>query len=668
MNSFDAEDRLIKILKYGKYVIVVFVILVAFFVIRSCKSDYSDIEANMIEIAKQYIVTKNISVNDEIYLELANLSEVEGTELCSKASGVIVTNDAGTLKYKAYLQCPDYQSKIIDNKTKYITLNDSEIIILNKGEAFNDPMYVKNEEVEVEITGVVGSDIGIYTLKYDVYVGNKLKDTVIRKIIIAQNDKTQNISGIENAEVPTIILNGDKNIVLNVGEKYSEPGYTAIDYIDGKISRKVVVEGVPIDESKVGKYTILYKVSNSRGKSNVAVRIVEIVQKKATLDITISNSQNIGKNVDISLNIEGEGYKYTILPNGAKNALRSFTYSANENRIYEFAIYDIYNNKIIKEIEITNVDNIPPTGTCSAKVSDSKTEIEVIATDNKGVAEYSYIINGVSTPFKEESFYSNPSKSSTVAVDIKDISDNVSRISCKITIEDDNSLITDTPNDPGATLTQERFNNTNGRYLKYFLYVPSISKTEKVPLIVYLHGDGEKGDNLDITAKVSIPKYLNQGIDFKAVVIAPQMLSGYNWYSSKGKAQLKELIDYIVKNYNIDSKRIILTGHSGGAIGVWHMAATYKNFFSCVVPLSYGDTLERNATSLAADLTYLPVYAYVGENDSSKARMKQLVEAIKALGGDAEITVLDGKGHSIQDDVYLHTSIFNWMYRQQKKD
>ena len=74
----------------------------------------------MKELAIKYIKENNIIINKETYIELSFLDEIEGTELCSNASGIIVNNKSGKLTYQPYLICEDYETKILNNKNKLI--------------------------------------------------------------------------------------------------------------------------------------------------------------------------------------------------------------------------------------------------------------------------------------------------------------------------------------------------------------------------------------------------------------------------------------------------------------------------------------------------------------------------------------------------------------------
>ena len=362
------------------------------------------------------------------------LDNIDGTELCSQTSGVIINNTNGKVEYKAYLQCHDYQSDIVNNKSKYVVLNGDEIVFLNKNEIFDDPMYYLKKALldgDVVVEGQVNQQEGIYNIYYKVYVDYELEETLTRKVIVTSYDKNSNVSGLKNTEDPIITLMGEKNMILAVGSKYLEKGYLAVDYKDGKITREVKVAGT-VDTTKTGVYPITYSVTNSRGKTAIAVRKIEVVQLKSSLTIDARLEHNDLNKYYINLNVTGQGYQCTILPNGSEECSPSLTYEVTENKTYTFRIYDIYNNEFIKEVEVTNIDNIDPTGSCNAIVTSTKTSVSVDASDNKGISGYSYILDGVATDYQDSKLYEINKKAKDIVVNVKDTSGNITKISCNI--------------------------------------------------------------------------------------------------------------------------------------------------------------------------------------------------------------------------------------------
>lgn len=443
MNSIDSEDRLQNILKYSKYLIILIILVGLVFLIKSCDRTYDDIETDVINATKDYINKNNITITKESYIEITKLDEIEGTELCSKASGVIVKNENGNLKYQVYLDCLNYQSSNFKNKSKYIELKGDAITVLNEGEIFEDPMYILKQDADVVVSGKASTEPGIYTINYMVYLGSSLQETVSRKVIVTENDKDANISGLLNTQDPIITLMGEKNIVLAMGTKYKEEGYLAVDYEDGKITRQVKVipnpEKIP---NSPGTYVITYSVTNSKGKTAIATRKITIVKLKSNLQIELNIvDDSISNKATISGSVKGEGFNYVLLPNGTKEYSSKFTYTVTSNGIYPFKVYDNYDNgenkfnEYIKEIEVTNIDNIIPTGICSALVRGNNTEVQIQANDNKGIAGYNYILDGIESGYQNTNTYKVASASKTISVNVKDVANNVATIKCSVTIK-----------------------------------------------------------------------------------------------------------------------------------------------------------------------------------------------------------------------------------------
>ena len=97
--------------------------------------------------------------------------------------------------------------------------------------------------------------------------------------------------------------------------KYEEPGYTAYDYEDGKITRKVAVTPKKFSTDLPGKYTITYSITNSKGVTAKNVRIINVVESKSNLEITVTNSNNgFVKNNPIIISVSGSGFNYMIKP------------------------------------------------------------------------------------------------------------------------------------------------------------------------------------------------------------------------------------------------------------------------------------------------------------------------------------------------------------------
>ena len=426
------DDRLEKVKKILKYVLPILVLVIILLIILGNKRGFNDIEKEMIVEAEKYLTNNNIRVESQIYITIDKFNEIEGTALCLKSSGVIVKNENGSLKYTPYLKCNNYESSINNNKNKIIELSGGEVIILNMNEVFDDPLYTLKEDADIINSGTVYNQAGVYDLIYDAYIDGELKERAIRKVIRVVDDKSVTISGLTNSEEPMLTLKGDKNITLSKGEKFLEQGYVAYDYVDGKISRQVKIGG-EVNSNKIGVYVLTYTVENSRGRVAMQTRTIEVVQRKSDLNININLANTgIASSNKITITVSGSGYDYMILPDRTKTIDRTTEYQVSKNGEYQFIVHDIYGNKYTKSIQIDNIDNIKPTGSCTAKAGASTTQVNVTASDNKGIAGYTYILDGERSELLTSNEYSEKKGAKKVEVEIQDLAGNTTNVECKV--------------------------------------------------------------------------------------------------------------------------------------------------------------------------------------------------------------------------------------------
>ena len=209
-----------------------------------------------------------------------------------------------------------------------------------------------------------------------------------------------------------------------------------------------------------------------------------------------------------------------------------------------------------------------------------------------------------------------------------------------------------------ASFTACSINTSQLGVFRYWLYTPS-DPTENMPLIVYLHGGSGKGDDLNLITDVDgFPQYLQSGQlgDVRAYVIIPQLPGAQKGWVNAAEA-ISDLIGQTVSTYKINKSNISLTGHSMGGTGTWNLACTYPNLFARIAPLSGS---VRNTPDILSKLKNIPIRAFVGSADTivPPDSSKEVVAALKAAGGSAEITVFDGADHfSVPSLTFLDTNI-----------
>ena len=198
--------------------------------------------------------------------------------------------------------------------------------------------------------------------------------------------------------------------------------------------------------------------------------------------------------------------------------------------------------------------------------------------------------------------------------------------------------------------------------MKYHEVIPPNPK-EGMPLIIFLHGDGEANNFAGIKNIAVVRKVMNGELSSnKYIFIAPLSASG-TWYSTTSNYDnLKNVIDHVVDEYKIDKNRIYINGFSGGAIATWTMVDRNPGFFKAAVPVSCCpqgvDVKNFISTS---------IYALVGTKDyetNFMSCMKNFVDQINSNGGSAKYQELPGQNHAGAQSTYPTESLFNWILSQ----
>ena len=197
--------------------------------------------------------------------------------------------------------------------------------------------------------------------------------------------------------------------------------------------------------------------------------------------------------------------------------------------------------------------------------------------------------------------------------------------------------------------------------LNYILHVPK-NINEKKPLIIFLHGSGEKGNNLE-KVKIHGPlKYLkNHELD--SYILAPQCPENEYWNAEV----LYQLILKIERENNVDSNRIYLTGLSMGAWGVWNLAFAHPEKFAALVPIAgYVDRIPMIENCKIASIPTRIFHGILDDVVTYQYSM-WLYKKLKDCSVDIELTLFDDANHDSWSRVYDHPEIYDWMLKQIKK-
>lgn len=204
----------------------------------------------------------------------------------------------------------------------------------------------------------------------------------------------------------------------------------------------------------------------------------------------------------------------------------------------------------------------------------------------------------------------------------------------------------------------------------YQVYVPAkIREQAKLPVIVFLHGIGQRGEGGFVPsqggANAMLRSYLEQ---IPAIVLLPQCRSGRYWHEPEMDRMVTESLSQTVAEFGADDARLYLTGVSMGGFGAWHMASKHPGKFAALVPICGGSPLNAadRFTPVARGVGRTPVWVFHGADDSivPVSESRRMVAALKAAGGDVRYNEYAGIGHNVWLKVLAEPELLPWMLAQ----
>ena len=199
----------------------------------------------------------------------------------------------------------------------------------------------------------------------------------------------------------------------------------------------------------------------------------------------------------------------------------------------------------------------------------------------------------------------------------------------------------------------------------YLLHLPPGYKAntkKRWPLMIFLHGAGERGTNLSLVAKHGPPKVVKSKTDFPFILVSPQCPTGERWDNET----IMALRQHAIEKYRIDTNRVYLTGLSMGGFGSWSLGVTYPNKFAAIAPICGGG---ETIPILLADkrkqdqLKKLPVWAFHGAKDSAVKleESEKMVNALKRIGSEnVQLTVYPEAQHDSWTETYDNPKLYDW--------
>ena len=196
---------------------------------------------------------------------------------------------------------------------------------------------------------------------------------------------------------------------------------------------------------------------------------------------------------------------------------------------------------------------------------------------------------------------------------------------------------------------------------QYLIYLPMdyAAGNQEWPMILFLHGAGERGTNLDLVKSHGPPKLVEQGKEFPFIIISPQCLED-QWWSIEF---LDVLFKEVITRYRVDKNRIYLTGLSMGGYGTWAFALEYPNRFAAIAPIC-----GRGDPDKARLLKHLPTWVFHGAKDEvvPLEKSQAMVDALEKVGGKVKFTIYPEAGHDSWTETYNNPELYEWFLRHRR--
>jgi len=232
-----------------------------------------------------------------------------------------------------------------------------------------------------------------------------------------------------------------------------------------------------------------------------------------------------------------------------------------------------------------------------------------------------------------------------------------------------------------SRFSKEKFVGEKGDTLLYRQLFPDADTMRKYPLVIFLHGSGERGNDNEAQLKWGVMNFATDQnmVLHPAFVIAPQCPEKISWSnfsreknSTDAKLQstptkpmelLIELIHKLVKTMPIDSNRIYITGLSMGGFGTYDAIERYPNLFAAAVPVCGGGDASK-----APLIAHLPIWIFHGSEDPAvnPKYALDMLEALSKAGAHPGFTQYPETGHFSWLAAYSDEAMLEWLFRQHK--
>ncbi|MHC1764887.1 MAG: prolyl oligopeptidase family serine peptidase [Verrucomicrobiia bacterium] len=208
-------------------------------------------------------------------------------------------------------------------------------------------------------------------------------------------------------------------------------------------------------------------------------------------------------------------------------------------------------------------------------------------------------------------------------------------------------------------------------HVRYLLFLPQAYKPrarKRWPLILFLHGAGERGSDLLKVAAHGPPKIVEQQPDLPFIVVSPQCPSGQIWSNEV----LLPLLEDVMESNQVDPGRVYLTGLSMGGYGVWNLALSFPERFAAAAAVCGGSEVLKillAGPKALRSICSLGVWAFHGAKDPivPLSESERVVAALRQAGNPAKLTVYPEAGHDSWTETYENPELYRWFLKHKRR-
>lgn len=209
-----------------------------------------------------------------------------------------------------------------------------------------------------------------------------------------------------------------------------------------------------------------------------------------------------------------------------------------------------------------------------------------------------------------------------------------------------------------------KFNESNCCDINYIVYLPEIIDKD-MPLLLFLHGIGEREKNVEDIEKYALPKYMNE-FDIPYIVVAPQCNNNNFWdYHLR---DVEKVLEKVYKEYKYDKNKVCILGSSMGAFGAWNYIMSRPDLFKGIVSVSGGIMLPISQTLMPLKNKAILIYHgdkddVIDVNESISAYNK-----LKSIGvTNIELRIIENDNHYLSSHAFKDKKLYSWLDKNIKE-